>query len=73
MNYTIFSVVIHQIHFFETFKPSLLVLEKMGEDDSEVACQAWTTKIPKAAQPNLNYMGKIRLLETRVYTLCFSS
>ena len=35
----------------------------MGDEDCEVACQAWTTKIPKAAQPNLNYMGKIRLVQ----------
>ena len=31
--------------------------EKMGDGDSEVACTAWTTKMPKAAQPNLNYTG----------------
>ena len=31
--------------------------EKMGDGDSEVACTAWTTKMPKAAQPNLNYIG----------------
>ena len=32
----------------------------MGDGDAEVACPAWTTKTPKAAQPNLNYIG-IRL------------
>ena len=37
----------------------------MGDEDCEVACQAWTTKIPKAAQPNLNYMGKIRFTLNR--------
>ena len=31
----------------------------MGDEDAEVACQAWTTKLPKAAQPNLNYMGRL--------------
>ena len=34
-----------------------LFLEKMGDGDSEVLCPAWTTKTPKAAQPNLNYIG----------------
>ena len=29
----------------------------MGDGDAEVACPAWTTKTPKAAQPNLNYIG----------------
>ena len=29
----------------------------IGHHDSEVLCQAWTTKMPKAAQPNLNYTG----------------
>ena len=33
----------------------------MGDEDAEVACQAWTTKLPKAAQPNLNYMGRLEL------------
>jgi len=31
--------------------------EKMGDGDGEVACTAWTTKMPKAAQPNLNYIA----------------
>ena len=35
--------------------------DKMGDEDAEVACQAWTTKLPKAAQPNLNYMGRLEL------------
>ena len=34
--------------------------EKMGDGDAEVACPVWTTKTPKAAQPNLNYIGKSR-------------
>ena len=30
----------------------------MGEEDTEIPCQAWTTKLPKASQPNLNFMGR---------------
>ena len=41
----------------------------MGDDDCEVPCQAWTTKIPKAAQPNLNYMGIVNTITPRtMYT-----
>ena len=29
----------------------------MGDADAEVTCPVWTTKTPKAAQPNLNYIG----------------
>ena len=36
---------------------SEIFAEKMGDGDCEVGCTAWTTKMPKAAQPNLNYMG----------------
>jgi hypothetical protein len=36
-----------------------LVVEKMGQKDCEMYCQPWTTRMPKAAQPNLNYIGKI--------------
>ena len=31
----------------------------MGEEDTEISCQAWTTKLPKASQPNLNFMGRL--------------
>ena len=34
-----------------------LYLEKMGVKDCEMYCQPWTTRMPKAAQPNLNYIG----------------
>ncbi|XP_023332600.1 SCY1-like protein 2 isoform X2 [Eurytemora carolleeae] len=30
---------------------------RIGNGDCEVACQPWTTKMPKAAQPNLNYIA----------------
>ncbi len=33
-------------------------IEKMGLKDCEMFCQPWTTRMPKAAQPNLNYIGK---------------
>ena len=29
----------------------------MGDADAEIVCPVWTTKTPKAAQPNLNYIG----------------
>ena len=32
----------------------------MGDADAEVVCPVWTTKTPKAAQPNLNYIGILR-------------
>jgi hypothetical protein len=41
-----------------------LVVEKMGQKDCEVYCQPWTTRMPKAAQPNLNYIGKISVTKT---------
>ena len=30
---------------------------KLNEEDEEVEATSWTTKMPKAAQPNLNYIG----------------
>jgi hypothetical protein len=35
-----------------------LCVEKMGLKDCEMYCQPWTTRMPKAAQPNLNYLGE---------------
>ena len=34
---------------------------KMGDHGNtyEVPCQAWTAKMPKFAQPDLNYIGKL--------------
>ena len=33
--------------------------EKMGEvENSEIPCTPWTTRMPKYAQPDLNYIGK---------------
>ena len=44
----------------ESLPPPLYtaVVGRVGVGDAEVPCQAWTTKMPKAAQPNLNYTGK---------------
>ena len=28
------------------------------EENSEIPCTPWTTRMPKYAQPNLNYIGK---------------
>ena len=31
----------------------------MGDvENSEIPCTPWTTRMPKYAQPNLNYIGK---------------
>ena len=33
--------------------------EKLGDIEySEIPCQPWTTRMPKYAQPDLNFVGK---------------
>ena len=44
-------------------------LDKMGDADAEIPCPIWTTKIPKAAQPNLNYIGKMYIMFVMQYAL----
>ena len=34
-----------------------VVSVKLNDEDDEVEATSWTTKMPKAAQPNLNYIG----------------
>ena len=37
----------------------------MGDvENSEIPCTPWTTRMPKYAQPNLNYIGKKTRLKT---------
>ena len=44
------------------------VSESLSEGDAEVPCQSWTTRMPKGAQPNLNYIGKFkRVIKFRPY------
>ena len=45
----------------------------MGEGDGEVSCTAWTTKMPKAAQPNLNYIGLSKVKTFLIMSLCVSA
>ena len=45
---------------------------RIGNGDCEVACQPWTTKMPKAAQPNLNYIGKYNNYINFITKLIFS-
>ena len=53
--------LISPIHFFS---------ERMGENEtSEVGCQAWTNKQPKAVQPDLNYVGEWNVLHSCVLVL----
>ena len=36
----------------------VLFAEKMGDvENSEIPCMSWTTRMPKYAQPDLNYIG----------------
>ena len=52
INYSLFSSLI-------VFFSSLMPIEKMGDvENSEIPCTPWTTRMPKYAQPNLNYIGK---------------
>ena len=41
-----------QLHKLKT-----IVSVKLNDEDDEVEATSWTTKMPKAAQPNLNYIG----------------
>ena len=43
---------------YSQWTANFLFAVKIGEGDCEVGCQSWTTKMPKAAQPNLNYIGE---------------
>ena len=48
---------------------SLMPIEKMGDvENSEIPCTPWTTRMPKYAQPNLNYIGKKKNL---TFPACF--
>jgi hypothetical protein len=40
------------------------VTERVNEMDGleSVGCQPWTSRLPKMAQPDLDYIGKARLL-----------
>ena len=40
----------------------LLVSEKIGEQDGtdSIHCQAWSSRVPKMAQPDLDFIGKCK-------------
>ena len=43
----------------------------MGDvENSEIPCTPWTTRMPKYAQPNLNYIGKKKEIK-QFLRLCF--
>ena len=50
-----------------------LVTKMVGVDPQcEVACPAWTAKVPKIVQPDLNFMGNnemVKLLLMKVFKL----
>ena len=47
----------------------MLFLEKLGDvDGGEVPCTAWTTRMPKYVQPDLNFTGNFKT--KGYYTTC---
>jgi hypothetical protein len=44
---------------FQLLNDFLFLSEKIGDvDGGEVPCQAWTTRMPKYVQPDLNFVGE---------------
>ena len=47
------------LHLFHT-KFYFQFTEKLGDvENSEIPCQAWTNRMPKYAQPDLNFIGNV--------------
>ena len=47
------------MYFLFKLKLPFSLSEKIGDvDGGEVPCQAWTTRMPKYVQPDLNFVGE---------------
>ena len=58
------SIIAFFLLYVIVFFSSLMPIEKMGDvENSEIPCTPWTTRMPKYAQPNLNYIGKTKRIE----------